>query len=1135
MAKKKKEQPIIIDIFIIFEFNEKCKKGFNDKIFQQSLKELGFNLLTRRGDIDNLYILNYKISPPQLPYPRINKYTKIKDQYKPILKNFEIALEWERENFKWLGDDSRRISQLHINNLITHFTRSLDATELEIILNTSLLGNKEGILLEEQLDQFGLINNFAVLRKLFKQKQLLQGGEVEKIFQIIETKDFIILKQLFYLILQKSKTNLTELYDLYHTVKGEEPFPKSNLRYFWNDTDVEDFSKLELFFKDYVHLENLIEDIREKIKISNIDVKMQIPLDIKTYEKYFEKYPEEIAEILRNLFIERKIAILNIFRLVLESEVKRLGINVDGFLVSYNYPETEKYYKKLKKNKLFFDDLIDLSNAKLEEFRRAKKGGKIQKYIIFRGYYITDRNEIDYDWSKVFKIRDEQYKRIECRITHNRTYFNQLSLEMETEVEIQAAFTVKYTINKKSKTKRIKEKYLNIIDITIIENFKGIKYHLATYNNGEAYLENTPEGVSIFTYPLGKGNVTQKKVLVCPINLLNIYEGENDVFYEVKLNGCVECKTKDGLLDFMEEKNLVIDQNTLRMAMSNIIRESMKEYGLVPKPMYNTVGIFFSKTDGDLIIVYDDDENKRIIGENDLQLALIDRIKERELDKRGDLTQLFYQIIHLPALPENVRISVLGFTAIHPFFFIFSDHIDILPLLFLIGKHGAGKTTTLKIFLNYLFGTEIKKADDIRSDARFSKFLTEMGFCTLIDDFDKLPDNHLGFVKTYASQRGKRYRMKKNQEFIIEQLYASIAGTANEKEFLTRQDDEAFRLRCIIHELNVNIESKVNRRLLNKFRTLEKELINSNMIYGYYLLAKAIEYIEDAIEGESSTFEKLLKLFDNTYDKIADFIEKKKVEIIDIRRITIYALNMIGLQIWAYVFESKGLRSDLIEDFLDLKKGKFLKYIQELEIAEKNLSLEIFDSILEFFRQNFDKYAGKKTSEGDFIVQTRFITDYDRWARPRNYDTLKTLTKLAELESKLLNKEIKPATQYFFDQHGVRHKEYGCKFFYNKIRRLRGELIQNGSSEEKEGGLEEIDVDNLLENEKSKKIESFITRLKEIFEDSKKKELGITDLIQVLQIDDYPKDFILEMFEFLKKNKMIKIKEDKIYLNKKNL
>lgn len=1091
--------------------------------------------MTRRCGNKSLYVLHYKISPPQLPYPQFNLYDKIRKKYAEIIERFEIKSEWKKseskeKDFTWEGKEPRRISQRHINNLINTFTRCLDATELEVILNNSILGKKDGTLTEKQLDNFGLVNNFNVLRKLFRKNDKLQGDDTEKIFQVIETDDFIILKQLFYLIIKNSKTTLTNLYDLYHIVKGKAPFPKSYLRYVWNAWDADDLSKLELFFKEYIHLENLIDEVREKIKISNIDVKMQIPLEHKAYKKYFERYPEEIEKILRKLVKERKIAVLNIFRLILECEVKRLGINVDGFLVSYQYPNAEAYYKILRNNKIYFDDLIDLSNAKLEEFRRAQKSGEIEKFVIFRGHYITERNKIDYDWSKVFKVRDNKYKRIECRITRNRTYFNEMKLDMETEVEIQAAFTIKYSVNKKTKARRIKERFLNVIDIKIIENFKVIKYHWATYNNGEVYLENTHEGVSFFTYPLGKGNVTQKKVLVCPLNLLNVYEGQNDTFYEIKLNGGVVCKTKEGLLEFMEDKNLVIDQNTLRTATSNILRESMKEYQLNPKPMYNTVGIFFSKSDDDIIIVYDDDDKKRIIGENDLQLKLIEKIKEKEMDKKGELTDLFYQIIHLPALPEKVRISVLGYTAIHPFFFVLSDHIDILPLLFLIGKHGAGKTTTLKIFLNYLFGTEIKKADDIRSDARFSKFLTEMGFCTLIDDFDKLPDNHLGFVKTYASQRGKRYRMKKNQEFIIEQLYASIGGTANEKEFLTRQDDEAFRLRCIIHELNVNIKTNVNRQLLRKFRQLEKRLKSSNLIYGYYLLNKAIDYIEDSITGELSTFEKLLKLFDKTYERLADIIEDKEVDLIDIRRITVYTLIYLGLEIWKYVFKSRGLKSEMLEEYLDLEKGRFINYMQRLEVAEKNLSLEIFDSILEFFRQNYEKYAGKKTPEGDFIVQTRFISNYDRWARPRGYDTLKTLTKLAELQSKLLNRNIKPATQYFFDEHNNRHKEYGVKFYYKEIRKMRGELMIEEDADTNE---DQLDINKLFDGKVSKKMETFISRVIEFFEAADYEELELKSVIQGLEIEDYGKEYVLNGLKYLTENGSIRINKGKIIYIKK--
>ena len=993
--------------------------------------------------------------------------------------------------------------------------KNIDTVHLETILSNIVLNSNDSIPTDEELEALGLKGHLEIFKKLFGIEEKLSSKEIKNIFELIDTTDFILLKQIFHLILQKSSYSPKGLYDEYHKLMGKIPFPLSKLNYVYTTEIADDMQVLELFFKDYILLENKIQEVSEKTQGDPEDITIQIPFDIKAYNLE-KKYPKKPIKIIKRLFSDKRELIIPVFKMVLANELKRLKVKFKGLLVSFFYfNDTPESMNELRNDGFFFDDIKELYDSKLEQFRRATEKGEIRKFIILHGYYISQKNKIDFDWTKEFKIRDKNQKRIPCKISHNRTYFNKFPIEIESEVELQGILKVDYNYKKKAKTRKITKKYIEVIDIKIIDNFKVVNYCIGTRYSEVDWLMNTREGLSLVTYSEKKGRseeILEIKILRCPLILIDVYKGQNERLYEIKVNGELIVKPKKDLIEELDERNQIINKNLVHKAVSQILEETIKINNLKTKPMYNTIGIFLDEKKN-FVIVYEDNENHRIVGENDIQAEIIDLIRERELDKEGKLAKVFFEISHNPTLSQNVRLSLLGFSAIHPFFHSISNKIEFFPLLFLIGVHGSGKTTSLEIFMNLLFGTILKTSDDVGSMPRLTKFLTESMFALNIDDMNKLLEDHMGFLKSYATRRGSRKRMD-NQKIIKEQMYASICGSANTNEFLIQKDDQAFRIRCIIHYLKTRISHNANKVLLRKFDKNYERIKESNLIFGFYLLSNAFEYIDQEVPGKMNQLQKLLKLYKNIYEKIDEVIEKNNVKISDIRRLKLYSLLYLGWQFWDYTFKSKGLKSDLLEEVLNLENDVFLNYIKELEKAEQELNLEIFNRILEFFRQD-PSYGNNKCISKDeiknniTIVTTKFITNYDKWARERGYPSLGSLKKLGELQSELLNREIQPTTlTYHNSTTNWKGKGHALLFYDKEIIILRNngfinqKEIDDDFTQEPSG---KIDMDRIFVGESRtnlNRLETLTTRLKEIFEENSQVSLNKENIIQILELEE---------------------------------
>ena len=936
--------------------------------------------------------------------------------------------------------------------------------------------------------------------------------------QVNNNNDFILIKQIFKLILQKCDYTTKKLYDEYHKIIGKVHFSINRLNFVYTTEIADDLCVLELFFKNYILLENIIQEVKDKTKRNPEDIKIQLPFDIKAY-RLEKKYPKRTIKIIKDLFSKKRELIIPDFKMVLTSELNRLNVSFKGLLINFTYNNSEKYIEKLRNNGFYFDNLKDLYDDKLEPFRRATSNGKINKFVIFKGNSIITKKNIDLDWSIEFKVRDIHYQQIACKITHNRTYFYALPLDMESEIELQGIIRVKYSYNKKTKIRKIVDKYIEIIDIKIIDNFKVVSYNLGNRYSEENWLENTREGLSKFTYKEKHGRteqISQIKILRNPLILLNVFKGKNERFYEIKIKGEILCKPKKQIIDELDKMNQIINKNMVDSAVSQILEESIKVYDLKIKPMYNTVGIFLSK-ENEFILVYEDDENQRIIGENDVQLSLLKAIRAKELDREGDLTESYFRIINNPTLSQNVRLSLLGWSASHPFFYAISNKITFLPPLFLIGPHGTGKSTSLENLMNYLYGTKMKNPDKVKTDARITKFLTESPFAVNIDDMKGVPPDQIAMLKSYAVKRDTRDRMD-GQNMLEEQMYASICGSSNSNEFL--KDDPAFRIRCIIHYINKRISHKSNKELLIEFYKHQAIIVDSNKIFGFYFLNKALEYLNN-IEGDITLFQKFIDLYNQTYDKIDNIIDKKDIVLSDIRRIKLYSLMYIGWIFWDYCLQTKGFKSDLLTNALNFESDTFSNYINELEEAEKEINLEIFESILEFFRQNEHTYSTYRRVSRDqnldkkIVITAKFIVEYDKWATQRRYNTLNSMREFAELESTLLNRDIRVKPMRYQDSEGKKHDGKAVIFYYKESLALRGERINRQEIDDYET-YAMIDMDRIFIEKPNRvnKLETLRDRLNEIFEDNNWKSIEKVNIVQILELEeDLDKKFIESALE----------------------
>jgi len=1066
-----------------------------------------------------------------------SEYDKIKEEYRNIVIKIHITDKFNsRENFDL--NDCEEIFLDDIIKLVNAMTREIDNSLLEIIITNSILGSLDGKERDKILTDLVREDDFSVLKKLFGGSNNLSFADISEILNLIKTEDLILLKTVFYFIHEKERVyDLKSHLERYHQLKGKRAFTReeeNELKDNFTHTRI----ILELFFRSYIHLNNIMDQVQRHEKDSETYTKITIPLNPIAYECK-KICGESVAEAITKSFEENPLMVLESFKRVLKYETIRLKkFELRNTIISFDYSKASENIEDLRKLGIYYDSITDLILSKkrksdpiLEKYSEKEEyeEREFNHFCIFKGSY-QDIKASKITWDKIFRCADIYDMYIECRIKENKGYYKDLELGMETSIEIQAILHIKYWFNKKVGVWEYRMGFfLEVSDIMVIKGFKPLKIKTGSDHIGDIYLENTRKGLIQYKYTR-KENVYNKNILAYPLELMHIYEGENDFFYECRINNEIICKTKTDLYRFLENETTYafISGKELKDAINNVLRKSQEEFEIPVLQMYHTVGVFLNRENQDFIIVHPFKEDLYVIGENDVQYGYIERIKEKGIDFEGKLTRCFRDILHIKTMREDVRIGCFGYSAIHPFFYALRRVIDVFPNLFMIGVPGSGKTTLLELLINCNYGTELKSPDSIDTTARLTKYATESTFGLNIDDLDILELKLMNWIKTNSTRKGTRDRMNKDQKMNREQTYTSYTGSANKKDFLTGEINDAFRKRCLIFEGMKRIELKDDT---TSFDILCTEIAEGK-IYGFYLLEKAIEFFEELSDKPISSYFKLVRHLNDLKRRLKQLFVDKEIFISDIRRLTIYALLYIGLQIWDYIFRENELESDILSKILDLEKEEFTDLVKKLEETERDITLTVFDTILYFFESRMGSFDKNKTPNGEIVLLSDFIVQYDEFARKRGYDILGNLVRLGDLQSQILNREIKPTTIRLKGTGSEKSEtKHGILFFYKEIAKLRHGTIIN-ALEEKPEIPEKIDMDRIFIGPR---LETLMKRLKEIFEENGWKELERNSIIQILELEEnLDKKFIEKALEELleegplyeSKLNMIKFKQD---------
>ena len=1127
MAKKDGKKEVIDADFkpiqIIFEMKDITKASKCSKwIFYHAKAELS---TTENELVENKMVFHYKTKKIELfEIPR--EYENVKEEYREFVSKILITDTFLKESINL--NDCPELLPGDIIKLINAMTKEIENSLLEIIITNSVLGSLDGKEREKILTDLDIKDDFSVLKRLFGTSRRLSHSEITKILNLIKTEDYFLLKTVFYFIHEKiGIKELKATLKRYYNLKGKPAFTEEE------ETELRDnFTRshiiLELFFRNYIHLNKVLEQVHNYDEDSESYTRIAIPLNPIAYS--IKKICGEcVADFIKKSFDEEPLKILECFKRVLRYETKRLkGFELNNTIISFDYSGDSEYIDDLRKSEIYYDSITNLiifkkrkSDPILEKYSEKEdyddKG--FSHFCIFKGSY-QDIKVSKITWDKVFRGVDIYDMPIECRITENKGYYKDLELGMETSIEIQSILHIKYWFNKKVGVWEYREGFfLEVLDMKIIKGFKPLKIKMGSDHIGDIYLENTRKGLTQYKYTR-KDSIYKKNILAYPLELIHVYEGENDYFYECRINSEIVCKTKADLFKYLEDETTYafISGKDLKDAINNVLRKSQEESEFPVLKMYHTAGVFLDREDQDFIIVHPFKEDLYVFGENDVQFRYIERIKEKGIDLEGKLTRCFYDLLHIKTMREDVRIGAFGYSAIHPFFYALSGVIDVFPNLFMISGHGSGKTTLLEILINHLYGTEMKSPDSIESTARLTKYSTESPFGLNIDDIDFLDPKLMNWIKTNSTRKGTRDRMDKEQKMNREQTYAPYTGSANIKDFLTGESNNAFRKRCLIFEGMERIELKADTM---DFDILSTEIAEGK-IYGFYLLEKAMEFFEKLSDKPISSYFKLVRYLNDLKKRLKQLFINKEVFISDIRRLTIYTLFYIGLQIWSYVFRENKLESPILTKILNLEREEFIDIVKKLEETERDITLTVFDTILYFFESNIGRFDKKRTpKENEIVLTLDFIEKYDEFARKRGYDILGNLVKLGDLQSQILNREIKPDGIYFkIDGGNWGGTKHGIIFYYEEIAKLRHKIIVN-VLEEKPGTVEKIELDEIFIG--SKKIEeedAIVKRIEEIFASNKFKALEEKALRQILVLD-FSKELIERAFDYLWDNEII--------------
>ena len=609
---------------------------------------------------EKVYVLHYRtkeINLFNIPY----EYGKINKQYGDIISKIQITNQFKSEEPINLSE-CKEITLEECIRLINSFTKEIESSLLEVIIINSVLGSLEASERQIIVENLEIDKDYLVLKKLLGGSGILTFENISEIFQIINTRDYFLLKTIFYFIFERDKGNLDDYINRFHQIKGRGPFLPQELNDMRKSLTRDDII-LELFFRNYIQMEKILEKVIKRNEGSKIYSKITIPLDHIAYD--FEKlWGEGVVNLIKNFFKEDPKKILDSFKKVLGYETKRIkGFELRNTIISFDYADTEENRESLKNLGIYDDSITDLILSKrelliklLKDVRIDSKESKDQSFhhfCIFKGRYQGFKTS-ELTWDQLFKIKDIIDNVIECKIKKNKGYYERFELGTETIIEVQSILHVTFCYGRKKEWQLKGNYFLEILDLKVLKGFKPLKIEMGTDHIGENMLENTHKGLSLYKYSR-KGKVYHKNVLAYPLELLNIYEGENDRFYKCRINNEIIVKTKIDLYKYLENETnyAYISGKDLKDSITNVLRKSEEVFNIKVLQMYHTAGVFLTKDTQDFIIVHPFKEDVNVIGENDIQNEYIERIKEIGIDFDGKLTKEFYKILHVKTMKEE--------------------------------------------------------------------------------------------------------------------------------------------------------------------------------------------------------------------------------------------------------------------------------------------------------------------------------------------------------------------------------------------------------------------------------------------------------------------------------------------------
>jgi len=682
-----------------------------------------------------------------------------------------------------------------------------------------------------------------------------------------------------------------------------------------------------------------------------------------------------------------------------------------------------------------------------------------------------------------------------CRLTES---INKLEIHSISNEDLMNIISIFGNINEKQEDISIIVKESEDTKYEVISDIRGLILRKTTVKFSEAKGD-------YYTKPFNTTIINE------PFKLIAIYCDQNqERFYEIRIGEEIICFDKKDLLDYIENKRncAFVSGKVLKECVSAILFEYEKKYKLKPKEIFPTLGVFLDENDN-LIVVTSDNNKTKIYGVNAYQKRTIEKCKKRGFDKNGDMIKAFYDLMHYNTYPENIRLVSFGHTLIVNFFNVLRNDIDVFFYHHWITPNkSVGKTALWKMVYAELFGIELKSNDDIDSIARFSENCTDTTSCMPIDDIDKIDEKVLTQMKVAGTTLKAKERMTKDQKTNIQETYRAFSGTANSDKFLAGDENEAFRGRCMLSTEYTIIESF---ELLKELELI-KDKIKEGKVFGYYLLNKALKFVNKQIPDTTiSSHQKLKQIIRNNKEKLRVYFEKR-VLLDDPRRLTIYALLYTGWEMWNFAFQEANLKeSVLLKDILNFKENdKLLHLIETYEKTGLEITLDDMRNVLEFYDREKDtkdiiKYENK---EGKKIVSTIFINAYDKWAKIHGYSVLEKLPVLGNMLSKIMKEKIVPMA-------------------------IRGRPVESGDSVPCKEPIRGLIFDEKKLYEKIGKktaYNSIKERLIEIKEDNNGEPLYLDGVKQILKTE-FDIDVIEYVLNEMTEKKFVSIEENKIILN----